>query len=241
MDNLEYIDNFFQSAPSAEQTRLFEQKILEDAEFARDVSLYLSARQIAKESATNDSRERFRVIYQQMKVVKMTSRRRTWLRLPYVAAAAVIIILAGIFLGKRPLSVQQLANKYISQELNTVDVTMGKADDLQKAADLYNGKQYVQALTLYQKLANEDSTNTLALENAGKASIQLGQFDLALSYFRGMERQQAFANPGKFLEALTLMKRDGPGDKEEAKKLLEDVVREDLDKKQIASEWLKKW
>jgi tetratricopeptide (TPR) repeat protein len=241
MDNLEYIDDFFQSAQNAEQTRLFEQKILEDAEFARSVSFYLSARQIAKEGSTDEAKERFRDIYQEMKVVKMASPRLRWFRLPYLATAAVVIILAGIFIWQRPLSVQQLANKYISQELNTVDVTMGKTDDLQKAADLYNGKQYDQALSLYQKLASEDSTNTLALENAGKASIQLGRFDLALTYFRGLERQQAFANPGKFLEALTLMRRNGPNDKEEAKKLLEEVVRQDLDKKEIANEWLKNW
>ena len=241
MDNLEYIDDYFRAAQNPEQTRLFEERILQDAEFAKDLAFYLSTKEIAKQRSLDESRERFRDLYQSTKVLKMDPHGRRWFKLPYVAAAAVVLVFAGIFFWQSRVSVQQLADNYISEEMNTVDVTMGKADDLQKAADLYNGKQFSQALGLYQKLAKEDSTNTLALENAGKACIRLGQYDLALTYFRNLERQEAFANPGKFLEALTLLKRNGPNDKAEARKLLEEVVSQDLDKKEMASEWLKKW
>jgi len=50
-----------------------------------------------------------------------------------------------------------------------------------------------------------------------------------------------YSNSGDFLKAVTLLERNKPGDKEEAKKLLQKVVHENEDGSQEAGEWLKKF
>ena len=50
-----------------------------------------------------------------------------------------------------------------------------------------------------------------------------------------------FSNPGKFYHALTLMKRNLPGDKDKSYQLLNDVVTNNLAEKNEAEKWLKKW
>jgi tetratricopeptide (TPR) repeat protein len=77
---------------------------------------------------------------------------------------------------------------------------------------------------------------------AGIVSLRLGQYDKAINYFSQLANYtQLYANPGKFYHALTLMKRNRPGDKQTAKILLEQVVQNDLEEKETAQQWLKKW
>lgn len=242
MDNLDYIDNYFQNEHSPEQTRLFEDRILQDPGFAADLAFYLSARQTAKDQYAQDSRERFRNLYESEKTVSITNSSKTRTRTLYYAAAAVFAaVMLGIFIANRPVSPQQLAERYINKEFQSLSVTMGSTDLLQKGADLYNTKNYPEALEAFEQFIRNNPSNSQALEYAGKACIKLGQFDKAIAYFRQMQNLHSFADSGKFYEALTLMKRNQAGDKENAKELLQEVVSQDLDNKEIASEWLKAW
>ena len=70
----------------------------------------------------------------------------------------------------------------------------------------------------------------------------LEQYDKAINYFSQLGNYTYFMQtPGKFYHALTLMKRNQPGDNETAKQLLQQVVENDLEGKKDAEEWLKKW
>jgi tetratricopeptide (TPR) repeat protein len=83
--------------------------------------------------------------------------------------------------------------------------------------------------------------NDVALKNLGLTYLRLGNYDKALTYFRQLEKYALYSNPAIFYQALTLMKRNQPGDKEKAKELLQRVRDNDLEGKEFAEKWLDKW
>ncbi|MEJ7681331.1 MAG: hypothetical protein WKG06_26470 [Segetibacter sp.] len=55
------------------------------------------------------------------------------------------------------------------------------------------------------------------------------------------ERKDLYINQGLFLKAITLLQRNGQGDKAQAKALLERVARENAAGSKEAKKWLEKW
>jgi len=242
MDNLEYIDDYFNTSKDTERTRLFEQRIREDAGFAADLAFYLSARKTAAENQEAEGRNRFRELYEATRTLKPARTRIIPVFVRWVAAAAILAaVVLGVFISQKRESPRELANRYISTEMQTLGVTMGKEDELQKGISFYNQKKYSEALTIFEKLIRSDSNNVQALENAGKACIQLGNYDKALSYLNSMEQLKPYGNPEKFYEALALIARNQTGDLDKAKSILQEIVKQDWDNKETAEKWLHKW
>jgi tetratricopeptide (TPR) repeat protein len=245
MDNMEYIETYFNKELSPERKREFEQKIIADPVFAEDVAFYLSLKQAAA-AEMKDEKERFKGIFAQYKQGKNADRqqpallRKLW---PWAAAAAAV--LAGIIFGLnvwfQPGSPMELADKYMLENFQTLSVTMGKQDSLQMGLSIYNEGRLEEALKQFETIARNDTTFIEAKKYAGIVSLRLAQYDKAINYFSQVENTQLYANPGKFYHALTLIKRNRPGDTETAKQLLQQVVENDLVGKEDAEEWLKKW
>ena len=247
MDNLEYIDNYFSATPSPETKEEFEKRIHGDPVFAEEVAFYLSTLQAAKEQAEEATKERFKEIYKQYKQSNYVGGqqqplvRKLW---PFIAAAAII---TGIIFGwnawLKPASAQQLADKYVQEHFQNLGVTMSsKEDSLQTGLRLYNEGKPEQALLQFESIAHNDSSSFEAKKYAGIVSLRLNDYDKAISYFSQLENYtQLYANPGKFYHALTLLKRSRPGDKQQAKILLQQVVKNDLEGKDDAKELLDKW
>ena len=82
-----------------------------------------------------------------------------------------------------------------------------------------------------------------AKKYAGIVSLRLKDYDKAINYFSLLENYtNLYANPGKFFHAIALLKRNKPGDKEQAKALMEQVVQNNLDGKEDAQKLLNnKW
>ncbi len=86
----------------------------------------------------------------------------------------------------------------------------------------------------------QDDAETVKL--AGIVSLRMENYDQALGYFEWLAEQKGYYdNPGEFYQALTLMKRNLPGDEQKAKILLQDVVEKNLSGKEEAQKWLEKW
>ena len=241
MDNLEYIDDYFKGTPLQEQKNAFEQKILTDPLFAEDVAFYLSASEVLHAEVAEQKKNRFRELYNEHKpqgaIVRSLNKTVT-----YIAAAAVILgIVIGTYLFTQNPSPNQLANQYIKNNLTNLGVTMSsRQDSMQTGLSLYNEGKFSEALQQFEAIIKGDNTNFTAKEYAGLASLQMNDFNKALNYFKEVEQQQLYANRGKFYHALTLLKRNGPNDTEQAKKLLEQVRDQNLEGKETAVEWLKK-
>lgn len=242
MQNLEYIDDYFRGTLSSEAVKAFEQRIETDNEFAEEVAFYASTLQVMRQQLDEERKNRFREIYEQQKTTgKKTVIRKLW---PYLAAAAVIAgLVIGIGLFSNKPSLEQMADNYIDTELKSMNVKMAAhKDSIDIGRNLYNEGKLPASLEQFKKLAQVDSSATNIQIYAGIVSLRLQQYDSAIAYFKQAENNTGdYANRGKFLHALTLLKRNGPHDRQEAHSLLQEVVAKNLEGKEIAEKWLKQF
>lgn len=241
MKYLDYIDDYFKGEYSAAKKRQFEQRVEDDPLFAEEVAFYLSTLQVLRQEARAEKTARFRAIYEEQRtpVKSIGSRFRKF----YVAAAAILLIgllLAAWFL-MTPVSKQKMADRFIEQNLTQLGQAMGGADSLEMAKGFYNQGKFLEALNILETIARHDANNGSAMEYAGIACLRLALYDKALGWFQQLSLQTSHNNPGLFYQALTLMKRNQPGDPEKARVLLKQVVDANLPKKDIAQKWLEKW
>jgi TolA-binding protein len=162
--------------------------------------------------------------------------------LPYAVAASVIIAV-GLFFLIKP-SPQQLANDYIAQHLSVLSLTMAgtAADTMQAGISAYNNKEYNKAKLLFTGYYNNHPESSDAKKYTGFVYLTTKQYDSALYVFNDLSNIKGlYSNPGNFLKAVTLLKRNAEGDKEGAKQLLEQVVMQQSAGSKEAAEWLKQF
>ncbi len=244
-ENLEYIDAYFQQMLNAEEIKRFEQKIAEDPEFADEVAFYLAAKQSSKAEAAQEKKERFRqLLSQQAPVINIDRERNTrriWIyRVSAAAAVVICLFLAWYFFLGNSASPRQMAEKYMDEKFKTLSVTMGtEKDSIQDGLRLYNAGQYDAAIKQFESISQRDSGNFSAKKYLGIAYLRLGNYEKALQYFQRFENDPLYSNPSVFYQALTLLKRNLPGDKQKAKELLQRVASNNLDESETANKWLK--
>ena len=240
-----FIDNFFLGLLSQEDNKLFEDRIVTDPTFAADVAFYLSSKQAARELQETEKKNRFKELYKSNNGyhhAKSGAKVIAWRNAGKVALAAAIItaIIVTINLNSQT-SPGTLAEKYIQNEYKQLSVSMGTADELAKAAESYNSGKYAAAEAAFENVITKDSASFNAVQYAGVSAIRAGNYDIALRHFNELEKFRTRYNPAVLLQAVALMKRNHPGDKQEAKLLLQRVVNENLDGKEAAQEWLRNW
>ncbi len=242
MDNVEYIEGYFKGNNTAEQKLQFENKILNDAAFANEVAFYIPAKGAMKQELYEEKKQRFREMYESGNVITIKPRVRTLWK--YMAAASIIIVaflVTWLFSVNRS-SPHQLADKYVQQNFKTLNVTMGNGDSLQTGISLFNSGKLNESLNIFESLENNDVSNSDATKYAGIVSLRLGNYHKALKYFSLLETDTVlYSNSGKFYKAITLLERNEESDKKQAKQLLQEVIDKDLEGKNEAGEWLKKF
>ncbi|WP_276501200.1 tetratricopeptide repeat protein [Terrimonas pollutisoli] len=245
MSNIEMIEAYCNHELSEEKQREFEQRIVGDPLFADEVAFYMSTKQFAA-SAMMEKRADLRRVFEEYKKERPLSKPQPALMrriLPWVAAAAVVAaIVWGLTIFRQPSSYQELADKYVKENLSVLSVTMGsKQDSLQAGLALYNEGKLQEAQKQFESLVANDTASVEAKKYAGIVALRLGEYDKAINHFTQLESYtHLYSNPGKFYHALALMKRDQPGDAETAKQLLNEVVQNNLEGEKEAEEWLKK-
>lgn len=243
MDNMEFIDDYFNGSPTEVQKQQFEQRIINDVSFAEEVAFYISASKAVQEQLQQEKKQTFRELYGQQKevpVIKMPYRKI--LRYMTAAIAVAAILLVTWFLSVEKSSPQQLADRYIQENFQKMGLTMGKADSLQLAISLFNENKLPEALNLFETILKNNPANIEAKKGAGIVSLRQEKYDQALKYFSGIAADSSlYSNYGKFYEAVTLLKRNKEGDKAAAKLLLIEVKNnEKMEGAAEAAEWLKK-
>ena len=242
-DRMHQIDNFFQGLLSPDDVKSFEEKIQSDPAFAADLAFYISAKQAARELIVEEKKNRFRELlgatnghHEQIKTGKV---RKMWYAVGASMAAAIsTAVIVGVFFLNSP-SLQEVANRYVNKNYHELPIKMGPEDEMQSAVDLYNNEQYAQALVHFENVLKVDTSFTL-LKYAALSALNAHDYDKALKYFRAMEQYPSqLSNPAVFMQAVTYMERNQPGDKEQAKLLLEKVRNSNLDGKEKADEWIK--
>lgn len=245
-ETLEYIDNYFKGEFPSPQAVQFERRILEDPAFAGEVAFYLSSAEAARDQLSEDKKARFREIYRLSRQKfaphadrRMAPVRKLWVSLS--AAAAILAIIASWWLFLKPATPHQLADRFARDNWGSLGLTMGATvDSMQAALRLYNNGQIREAGIAFEKMVGSDSSDIFAKTYAGIVSFRLKDYDKALFWFGLLEKKhkEYYVNPAKFYQAITLMERDHPGDKEQAHLLLQQIVEKDLDGKEFAQKWV---
>ncbi|WP_428656190.1 tetratricopeptide repeat protein [Runella sp.] len=227
MTNLERIENYYTNALSGAERADFEAELKSNPALAEDVAFYVQARAAAQAEA------RARRLQELTNLGQKTSptRIRT-VNFPWTAAAAVVLLLSfGTYWWFSAAPVQQetataeWATHYIENNFDTLSVTMsGRGDSLQTGINLYNSGKYAEAQQVFETLLQRDSINAEAEKLAGIVSLQRGNYDQAIKHFHRLgNRTDLRSNPGKFYEAIALLKKNVPLDNYQAKKLLKEV------------------
>ena len=237
------IDDYFGGEMPEEGKKLFDQKVKDDPEFAKEVAFYLSANAAYRMEANDEKKRRFKNLYKD--VVEAPSGRvlkLNWIK-PVMSAAAVLLLalMVWTFFLKPPTS-QQLADRFINQQWNEFGVNMGPESSLDEIKNLYNQGHYSETLTALENKLRLQPENAELIKLAGIVSLRLKDYDKALGYFKWLSEQEGLHdNPGEFYQALTLMKRNLPDDRQKAKILLQDVVEKNLSGIEEAQNWIKHW
>jgi tetratricopeptide (TPR) repeat protein len=248
---LEHIENYFQGTLSAVEAREFEKTIQGDPDFASEVAFYMSSVAIVKDQLHAEKKIRFRQIYDSSKMVvadhlapsttKGAVIRRIW---KYAVAAAVFsAVLVSAYLYTAKTTPVELADQYISKEFKVLGVHMGTTSDSMDLGRRFNDAgRYSEALIIFENIAKQYPTDVKAREYAGIAALQLKNYDKALLHFKDLATVPGLvSNPGNFYTAITLMKRNQAGDNDQAKAILQNVVKNKEANSEIAEAWLKNW
>ena len=118
---------------------------------------------------------------------------------------------------------------------------MGEKDSLQEGLRLYNDGQYNEALRQFESIGRRNTESYSIKKYIGITYLRLNNYDSALQYFQKFQNDTLYTNPSLFYQALTLLKRNLPGDKAKARDLLQQVRDNDLEGKEFAQKWLDKW
>ncbi|HEX9511949.1 MAG TPA: tetratricopeptide repeat protein [Puia sp.] len=241
MENgMDYIEDYFGKEATTEEIRQFEQYILEDPAFADEVAFYLGARQVARDLGEEEKKQRFLDLYHQAPSSRplRTIGRAGW---GAIAAAVFGALLFSWYLYQKPAAPGKLANRYIEQHWQTLGVSMSSREDsIQTGLHLYNEGKWQEALQQFETIIRSGNPGPAVKKYAGIVTLRLKDYDKALVYFKQLANYHLYANPGLFYQAVTLLERNQSGDRENAKQILQQIVKNDLEEKETAQEWLRK-
>jgi len=255
MNELETIENYLTGQLTASERVRFETALRTDPALAESMAFYLSAQDAAHNRARQQRKAELDALRQPaIKPAVVWTAPMRW------AAAACMALALGLgwYFGQNASNrtdAAQLANAYIQDSYSQLGTTMGGgASQLDRGIDLYNHQQFAEAEAIFTaELAAQSHTaipggltkgdlkrqpvSDRALKFAGLAALRQRKYDTAIERFHELgQRTDLFSNPGLFLEALARLKRNEPMDKEQAKKLLDDVIDRNLEGRKAAEQ-----
>ncbi len=230
----ERIERYFSGKLNERERKEFEQQLRTDHTLINEVAYYIQLRNALKQELL----ETRHAEWQNNKPPKRISIRAVYW------AAAVLLMGVGIgwyWLYSPSITLEEYANHYIEQNFERRNIQMGASDDsLQMAIGFFNKGALEQSLAITEQLTASHPGNAEQLELSGITALKMDQYDKALTYFKQMEQLDLYDNPAVLYQAITLLKRKAPLDNQEAEKLLNKVINENLGGNKLARDWLNK-
>jgi len=240
-ETLEYIEAYFTNALDENGKKSFEKRCGTDDVFAQEVALYTLTRQALRDELLMQKQAQWKAMDIAKETKPVPVRKMHFMKwVPYAAAACILLAVLFTFLNGNP-SPQQLADNYIDKNMVLISQTMdATTDSLHTGIAYYNSKKYDAALNIFKALDNDlPVKNTDAKKYEGYVYLVIKDYNKALVQFDELSKMDLFSNPGNFLKAVTLIKRNAAGDKEEAKLLLQKVIADKQEGSEDAVKMLK--
>lgn len=232
------IEQYFSGELTEAEKRQFEAALKNDSGIADDTAFYLQTKLAAELAANEHLKVKHEYWTALPSEINSRFKRNTWIKF----AAAVLLVTFIVFYFKSPFQseLSSRATDYITNNLKKLPLHLGEEEySLQNAIEAYNQQDYNKAITLTHTFLNQSPHDAEALKVLGLAHLQLQQYKDALRYFQQLgEQQHLYSNPGKYYEALTYLSRNRDDDTALGKKLLNEVITNDLEGKQDARKLL---
>ncbi len=164
---------------------------------------------------------------------------RTFKIISGIAAMLLVFFVAYFLFFQNDPQLSQRAETYYATNYSELGQTMGDQDVMQSGIAAYNEGDYETAKLNFNQVLEADPQNSEAIKNLGVTHLAVREFDGALIQFEHLaSREDLFSNPGVFLQALTLLRRNESGDEAQARSLLQRVSDENLAGASQARDWL---
>lgn len=238
-NSFDYIDDYFCGLLTDAEKNVFEQRCLSDGAFAEEVASYVSLRDGLNDQLNERKKKEFTELYHQLSAHNRKTGKVINLRILSYAVAASLLLFVGWFLFFQQTGPKKLASQYITTNLSSLGLNMGKADSLQAGISAYNEKQYLRAEHIFRSAYQQRPSDSKAIEYLGLTHLAMEHYDQALKDFDQLSAMQLYSNPGLFYKALTLMKRSEGSDLKTAKQILQQVINKNLYGNKEARNWVK--
>ncbi len=226
---LEQIEKYLNNELSLQEKQVFESQLSTDKELIKEFAFYANVHTASKQLANEKRKEQFDNLR------KDISSRPVRKIKPMIwasgLAASVILVLGFWWFSQTATSnAEILADVYIQEHFENLPVKMdGNADSLQMGLRLFNEKKLNGAQKIFEDILQRKNSDSEATKFAGITALRLQKYDKAIQYFQALSQQtNLYANPGKFYEALALMKKNTT-DRKAAKKILNEVIINNLE------------
>lgn len=230
MTNLERIENYYDHTLSKAERIAFEIELKSNPALVEEVAFWAQARAAAQEEARARRLEEFNELGKTLSQKPVLSPTYPWV----VAASLVAVLIFGAYWwlsrtpSKNEVTLNECMTQYIKDNFIRIPGTMASEigkDSIQVGVYLYKTGKYAEAQQLFETLLQHDSTNAEAEKLAGIVAFRLENYDQAIKHFHHYAtRTNLVSNPGKFYEALALLKRNLPLDNKKAENLLKEVL-----------------
>ncbi len=230
---MDKIEQYYNQTLSKAERLAFEEELKSNPALAQEVAFWVQARAAAQAEAHARRKEEFAMLGQSLTKTKQRS-----LYYTYAAAASVVLMLGlGWWIYKSQITNyesqinKEWASAYIEKNFTTLNTQMGNSNDsLQIGITVYNSGDLKKAKVAFEQLLQRDSLHAEAQKYVGIVALRRQDYDQAIKHFHALGlRTDLVANPGKFYEALALLRRDLPLDKKKVENLLKEIKAAKLD------------
>ena len=226
---LEQIEKYLNNELSLSERQVFENQLSTDSTLAKEFAFYVNSHSASKQLANEKRKEQFEHLR-----TEISSRSIRKIKpLIWVSGLAASVILAlGFwwFSQTATPNAEILADAYIQEHFENLPVKMdGNSDSLQMGLRLFNEKKLNDAQKIFEDILQRKNNDSEATKYAGITALKLQQYDKAIQYFQALAQlTNLYSNPGKFYEALALMKKNST-DRNKAKEILNEVIINNLE------------
>ena len=226
---LAQIDKYFNNELSPIERQDFEKRLPTDSELANAVAFYGNARAAAQQVANDTRKSEFEVLRKRLSN-RPIYRINSLLWISGITASLILLMGFWWFSYTSIPDSEVFVDTYVQEHFENLPVKMdAQNDSLQMGLRLFNERKFSNAQTIFEDILRRKNNDSEAVKYAGITAFRLQNYNKAVMLFQALSQQkELFSNPGKFYEALALMKHQ-PMNKKEIEKLLKEVIDNNLE------------
>lgn len=226
---LEQIEKYLNQETSLSERQGFENQLLTNKELAKEFAFYMQAKVANQEIGKEKRKAEFEELRKEISN-RSAGKIKPMIWISGIAASIILALGFWWFLTLNSPKTDTLADTYIQEHFENLPVKMdGNTDSLQIGLRLFNEQKLSEAQTIFEDILRRKNSDSEAIKYAGITALRLKKYDKAIGYFQSLSRQKnLYSNPGKFYQALTLIKQHS-ANKKEIKFLLKEVIDNNLE------------